>query len=742
MNKNNYYKQNIIAFYFFIFSIGLILSFILIDIIYLSKNNDDIILKNIQKETYEKETLLKNKFIESKNLLQTLNQSKYFQEYKTTNNTKLLEDLFLFIAKTNKDIMSIKYINKDGLEKVRVNRKKHSEEVFLVEKNKLQDKSNRYYFKESKKYPNNKIWFTNIDLDVENNTIKKPFSPTFRAILTIKDKEFKSIVVINYFMEDLLNTLMNSPLYDFILIDEDGYILKHYKQNKNWSFYKDSKLTIKSEFPNDYKQILSQNLLETNKFISIKINTPTQKKLILLIKTKNTFFNKEYEERINRYLVVSVLVLLLSFIISFLFSKQLKKIIFTLKNTQKENLNLDEKVKAKTKELEESKKQLTDILDNVSDFIWQTDENGKYTYVSPQIKDILGFDAKDILGKTPFDFMSEEEEKKIKAIFFDLKNKKLSIKNLENINIDINGKEVWIETNGNPILDSTGKLIGYRGTDRDITKRKEQEKEIRKINNKLKELNKTLESKVQKELEKNKLHEVQIFNQAKMAAMGDMLGNIAHQWRQPLSYISTTASGIKLNHEFNILNHEDLPHAMDEIVAKTQYLSQTIDTFRNFLMEKKEYQNIILQDRVEIALNIVSASLKDNHIYLEKVMDYTNPINTKLVVGELSEVIINIINNAKDILLSRQIPNPWIVVELTQAENTAILSIEDNAGGIEPEVISRVFEPYFTTKDLSVGTGLGLYMSYKIVKESLKGKLSVQNSEFGAKFIIEIPLIK
>ncbi|MCK5294684.1 MAG: HAMP domain-containing histidine kinase, partial [Arcobacteraceae bacterium] len=216
--------------------------------------------------------------------------------------------------------------------------------------------------------------------------------------------------------------------------------------------------------------------------------------------------------------------------------------------------------------------------------------------------------------------------------------------------------------------------------------------------------------------------------------------NIAHQWRQPLNSISLTSSNLQFKLMMNDVNNEEFTKELVLIDKYSQHLSETIDTFRSFLMEKKELKEVILQDRINTALNIIGITLKDNNIDLKIDIDYDNPINIKLVIGELSEVIINIINNAKDILLEKEIKTPWIKFNLITENSKAIISIEDNGGGIPDNILPKIFEPYFTTKHQSHGTGLGLHMSYEIITNSLKGKLWAENTENGAKFFVELPL--
>ena len=266
------------------------------------------------------------------------------------------------------------------------------------------------------------------------------------------------------------------------------------------------------------------------------------------------------------------------------------------------------------------------------------------------------------------------------------------------------------------------------------------DKEVKNKTKELKEINENLEQKVTKEVDKNLKKELLLFEQSKMATMGTMIGNIAHQWRQPLSIISTTASGIKMEKEFLLLDIEELPDKMDKITEQVDYLSETVGTFRNFLKEKKELQEVILQERIKVSLSIVGVALKDNSIELRNNVDNKNPIKITMVIGELSQVIINIINNAKDILIEKNIQTPWVQLDLIKDNNKAIITIKDNGGGIPPEVLPKIFDEYFTTKDDEKGTGLGLHMSQKIIHNSLKGKLYAKNTENGAKFFIELPL--
>ncbi len=259
------------------------------------------------------------------------------------------------------------------------------------------------------------------------------------------------------------------------------------------------------------------------------------------------------------------------------------------------------------------------------------------------------------------------------------------------------------------------------------------------INDDLKDLNIHLEDRVFKEVQKNREKEQQLFEQSKRAQIGEMIGNIAHQWRQPLSVISTAISGMQLQKEMGILDDNEFNNTTKTIMDTTQYLSKIIDEFRDFIDSKNEFSDFILQDAMDKTLRVNGATLKSNHIKLIKRYKET-PIHIHSIQGEISQVILNIINNAKDILCERDIENREIIISITTNGNNAVIMIEDNAGGIEEDILPKIFDPYFTTRHQSQGKGIGLYMCNTIVTQNLKGEINATNGTKGALFSIEIPI--
>lgn len=284
----------------------------------------------------------------------------------------------------------------------------------------------------------------------------------------------------------------------------------------------------------------------------------------------------------------------------------------------------------------------------------------------------------------------------------------------------------------------------------DVTEEIKRQQELKNLNEnlellvdfktkELQQLNETLEERVKKEINKNKEKDRILFQQNKMAAMGEMLHNIAHQWRQPLSTISTSASSIQLQNELKILDDNTLEDSCKHILSNTQYLSQTIDDFKNFFKQDKEKTEFLIYDAIIDDIKLIKDNLKAKQIHL-----VTHDIDTKASIlgykNEFQQAILNILQNAIDALVKNRTDNRTIFIEYKDN----VLSIKDNAGGIDEKIIEKIFEPYFTTKHQSQGTGIGLYMTQEILQKHMNAEVKVKNITFeykgesyeGSNFII------
>ena len=278
-------------------------------------------------------------------------------------------------------------------------------------------------------------------------------------------------------------------------------------------------------------------------------------------------------------------------------------------------------------------------------------------------------------------------------------------------------------------------------------------KELKKLYNKLNEnqdklydlnssLKQTIDDEVSKNYKKNKI----LFQQSKMAAMGQMIGNIAHQWRQPLSLITSAASALKLKKELNILEDKDHNESLDAIINSANHLSNTIDDFRYFFIPNKDKTKILSNELLEKVLNLLKSEFNSKNIQIIKNVE---KFEIHTFENELIQVIMNILNNAKDELEKvQEYKTRYICIGVYKDEENMIIKIKDSAGGIPDDIIDRIFEPYFTTKHQSQGTGIGLYMSEEIVTKHLDGELIASNEQNifdnntykGAQFIIKLPL--
>lgn len=267
----------------------------------------------------------------------------------------------------------------------------------------------------------------------------------------------------------------------------------------------------------------------------------------------------------------------------------------------------------------------------------------------------------------------------------------------------------------------------------------EYKEKVQKKSDDLIELNKNLGLRVQEELSKNREKEQILVQKSKFIALGEMISNIAHQWRQPLSELSSVLMAIKFKHTMGKLDNEFLQTKTSEADRLIEYMSHTIEDFRNFFMPKKEKEEFFIFDSIQSVMTIIGSALKENNIVVNIDVDKKAKLNTFL--NEYEQVVLNIVSNAKDVLIQNRVINPTIDLFLKQENDAMILMIQDNGGGIQVSPKSKIFEPYFTTKDDSHGTGIGLYMSKIIIEKNMRGKLKVKNTQTGACFEIVVPIV-
>ena len=370
-----------------------------------------------------------------------------------------------------------------------------------------------------------------------------------------------------------------------------------------------------------------------------------------------------------------------------------------VKNSKEYSTTLESKIIQKTKELNHEKEYIHTIVESNNNAIIAIDKNYKIKTYNKKAQIIFGYEKEQMIG---YDYLY----KLISEVYYEeyityLKHyfetgETNEILNNEHTIIGINNKNeefpIRVSIGSNYDGDNTIVILNIS----DITQEKRQE-EI-------------------------------LYQQSKMVSMGEMIGNIAHQWRQPLSVISVTATGSKLQKEMGVLTDELFYQNMDCINENTQFLSKTIDDFKNYIKGERELKLFNLSDEINSFLKLIDASKKSHQI--EVFRDFDDTIKLNGYPNELTQCFINIFNNSKDALDNIDEENRYVFITTKIVQDKVHIIFRDNAGGIPNDIIGKVFEPYFTTKHQSQGTGLGLSMTHKLITQGMNGTIEVRNIKF------------
>lgn len=254
---------------------------------------------------------------------------------------------------------------------------------------------------------------------------------------------------------------------------------------------------------------------------------------------------------------------------------------------------------------------------------------------------------------------------------------------------------------------------------------------------KLSGLNLVLQGKVREGLESAREKDRMMLKQSKLAALGEMIEQIAHQWRQPLNTLALISQDLYFKVQLGQFKAEDFEKAHEQINNNLQYMSKTIDDFRNLHMSDKEEEHFSLEELVNSVVSLNEASLKFSNITCTIFTSGEHYIKT--AKNELIQILMNLIKNARDAIVVHQIQEGRIIVGVEEERDKVMLFIEDNGGGIPSEIAENIFDPYYTTKSKDKGSGIGLYMSKSIIEESMHGSLTVVNGSMGARFVITLP---
>lgn len=389
-----------------------------------------------------------------------------------------------------------------------------------------------------------------------------------------------------------------------------------------------------------------------------------------------------------------------------------------------------------------------------TNIISKTDINGVITFVNDEFCAISGYSKEELLGKNHniirHPDVDDEKFKTLWQTILDKKTYKDTVKNLAK-----DGSVFYVNTTIIPILDENSDITEFVAIRYDVTKElllKEQlikkeieyeelnkslEKRVEVQTKELKKLNQTLEKRVNEEIEKNEEKQRIMFWQSRHASLGQMIANIAHQWRQPLMELSLAMFSIKkaaLNQ-----NTQNITKFYDESMYIIKNMSQTIEDFSNFFKPDRQKHYFNVSEAIKESITLLESAIDEAMINIKCDLDNMEVLG---VTNEFTQIIINLINNSKDAFIKNGILFREINISAKKEGEFAVIELSDNAGGIPKDVLDRIFEPYFTTKHKSRGTGLGLFMSKMICEQGLGGSMDVVSKKNETTFTIKIPLGK
>ena len=256
---------------------------------------------------------------------------------------------------------------------------------------------------------------------------------------------------------------------------------------------------------------------------------------------------------------------------------------------------------------------------------------------------------------------------------------------------------------------------------------------------KLRDFNEKLQAKIANKVDEIRRKDQMMIQQSRQAAMGEMIENIAHQWRQPLNQLSLIQSNIFIEYELGRLSDTKMEEYQAQSESLMAYMTQTIDDFRNFFLPKHESAPFCVCTSIRQALELLKPTLSRYHIRTD--LDCDGKPSAIGHENEFSQVLINILNNAKDAMLEHRCEHPMLTIKVEAQKERVQIAICDNGGGVDTAIADKIFDPYFTTKFKSQGTGIGLYMVKMIMEKSMNGRVRVSNSKEGACFYLELPKV-
>lgn len=612
------------------------------------------------------------------------------------------ESLFFDTLKAHNEIMQVRLIDLAGKEQIRLDRLRDGT-LKRTPLKELQNKADRYYFRKFMTLSEGSVGYSDFDLNIEHGKIDIPFNPTLRLGMPVYENGVKTgTVVINYYMQRWIDNLQRYTGSNFFLVDREGYFLMHPDKEWEWSRYRSAQRKAADYFG------LSPSWIENfgnAKYRWIDKNTVAfpldlyGQKLLAIYRPKISH-NELFSQKLLQFSLITLISLILIVApLVVMIRRYLRRIV-------------EEKAKTKA-----NKAYLATLFDSVFDAVIVIDTSGIIQRVNIQTLRLFGYTAEELIGKNMNILISEPYHSLHEGY----------VRNDDFYEPTMIGAERNFDA-----LKHDGTLIPislavtqmqienehfFIGTIRDLSEVKELEKRERS-------------------------NEMMLIHQSKLAAMGEMLVTIAHQWRQPLNSVGLIIQDLVLAFEHGELDKPYLKTSQKEIMEQLLYMSKTIDEFRNFFALEQTATPCNLIELVVEIRHLYRAQLEASAVSLELLCKHSSGLiksckleNAKerqafsLITypSEVKQLLLNLISNAKEAIENLSPSDDvrrTITFTLTASEKTIQIDVTDRAGGIDPKVAERIFEPYFTTKKM--GTGLGLYICKTLADRHLKAALTFQ----------------
>ena len=381
------------------------------------------------------------------------------------------------------------------------------------------------------------------------------------------------------------------------------------------------------------------------------------------------------------------------------------------------------------------------LAENSRDVVWTMSLDGRLTYVNPSIEPLLGFTVAEAMELTLDEYLTPASLTIAAGCFEKLTADLQAGRPAVGFRGEIecrrrDGSTLWTEVTALPVLGPGGAVVEVLGVSRDISERRRVQEARSAQREEIEALNRTLEARVTQAVAEIRAKDQLLLVQNRHAAMGQMIGNIAHQWRQPLNGLGLVLGDVNDASKFGELDAAMLANAVEQCNALIRSMSTTIDDFRHFFQPGKEQVSFSALTQVRDTLALLDASFKNTGIVIEVAT--SADVSLFGVPNEYCQVLMNLFTNARQAIQGAKRATGTMTVTLSERDGLGVLSIRDDGGGIPEEVLQRLGEPYFTTKD--GGTGLGLYMARQIVERSMGGRLEIKNVPGGAEFTMLTPL--